>query len=50
MPQKPAVNEISSPPLFKLTLKIILYHIVLYGFSYSCVQPDDGRINNGRNM
>jgi hypothetical protein len=33
-----------------LTLKITLYHIVLYGFSDNCIQPDDGRINNGRNM
>jgi hypothetical protein len=26
------------------------YHIVLYGFSENCIQLDDGRINNGRNM
>jgi len=29
---------------------IIVYYIILYNFSDSCVQPDDGQIRNGRNM
>jgi hypothetical protein len=35
VPKEPAVNEISFPPI--LTLKIILFHILLYGFSDNCI-------------
>jgi hypothetical protein len=50
MPPKTCCKRDLVPPLFTLTLKIILYHIVLYGFSDNCIQPDDGRIKNGRNI